>query len=153
MNGDLPTEPRARQLVHGRQITCRVYRRDDGDWDLEGKLLDVKTHDEARADGIVVAAGEPCRTLTLTVLLDEALTIRDARLVADTSVSHARAEAACKAVIDWQIGTAFAAETKDFFGRAVDCPHCAELFAAIVATAREAIPLARPALIRRTPAD
>lgn len=52
-------------------------------------------------------------------------------------------------MISWQISPGFAAETKEFFARAADCAHLAELFAAAVATARETIPPPRAALRTR----
>lgn len=61
----------------------------------------------------------------------------------------ARLSAACRAVISWQVTPGFAAETKEFFARAADCAHLAELFAAAVATARETIPPPRAALRTR----
>jgi hypothetical protein len=144
------TSPRLRQLVHGRQIACRAYRREDGCWEIEGRLRDVRTHD-VRLPAGAVPAGEPYRELALTVIIDDQLTIQGARIDAAAPAPEVRARlsAACRAVISWQISPGFADETKAFFARAADCPHLAELFAAVVATGRESIPAPRPTLRKR----
>ena len=33
-----------RQHIHTREIVCRGYLRDDGLWDIEGSICDVKTY-------------------------------------------------------------------------------------------------------------
>jgi hypothetical protein len=35
--------PVARKLLHVRSVECRGYLREDGLWDIEGSLKDVKT--------------------------------------------------------------------------------------------------------------
>jgi len=141
----------ARQLVHGRQLVCRGYRRDDGRWDIEGRLADVKTRD-VKLGGMNVAAGEPYRALALAVTIDETHTIRDARVEVDVrtagSAACARAAAAGEMLPGQRIDALFAAETAERFVRAVDCPHLAELLAAVIATARETVPAPRPAVVR-----
>jgi hypothetical protein len=47
-----------------------------------------------------------------------------------------------------RIDALFAAETMERFARAADCPHLAELFAAVIATARETVPAPRPTVVR-----
>ncbi len=152
--GDAATGPAqrpVRQLVHGRQLVCRGYRRDDGRWDIEGRLADVKTRD-VRLGGMNVAAGEPYRALALAVTVDETHTIRDARAELDVrtagSAACARAAAACEMLQGRRIDALFAAETMERFARAADCPHLAELFAAVIATARETVPAPRPTVVR-----
>ena len=56
----------------------RVYARDDGHWDAEVELVDVKPRDLQLASG-VRAAGEPIHRMRLRVTLDAALTITDAQ--------------------------------------------------------------------------
>jgi len=141
----------ARQLVHGRQLMCRGYRRDDGRWDIEGRLADVKTRD-VKLGGMQVAAGEPYRALALAVTVDDTHTIRDARAEVDVrtagSAACARAAAACEMLMGRRIDALFAAETVERFVRAADCPHLAELFGAVIATARETVSLPLPTAVR-----
>lgn len=142
-----PAQRPARQLVHGRQLVCRAYRRDDGRWDIEGRLADVKTCD-VQLGGLQVAAGEPYRALALSVTVDNTHTIRDARVELDlrtaAPAARARAEAACATLPGRRIDAPFAAETTQRFVRAADCPHLAELLGAVIATACETVPLSLP---------
>ncbi len=42
----MPLSPAApRKLLHTRTITCHGYQRNDGLWDIEGHLVDVKSYD------------------------------------------------------------------------------------------------------------
>lgn len=145
-----PAQRPVRQLVHGRQLVCRAYRRDDGRWDIEGRLADVKTRDVQR-DGMHVAAGEPYRALALEVTVDSTHTIRNARVEVDVkaagSAARARVAAACATLPGRRIDASFAAETAERFVRAADCPHLAELLGAVIATARETIPLPAPTVV------
>jgi hypothetical protein len=140
-----------RQLVHGRQVVCRAYRRDDGRWDIEGRLADVKTRD-VQLGGMHVAAGDPYRALALAVTVDSTHTIRDARVEVDVrtagSAACARAAAACELLPGRRIDALLAAETAECFERAADCPHLAELFGAVIATARETVPAPLPTVVR-----
>jgi hypothetical protein len=131
-----------RQLVHGRQLVCRAYRRDDGRWDVEGRLADVKTRD-VRLGGVQVAAGDPYRALAIAVTVDEAFAIRDARVGVDLktagSAADARAAAACATLRGRCIDARSAPATTADFARAAECSHLAELLAAVIATAHETI--------------
>lgn len=146
-----PAQGPARQLIHGRQVVCRAYRRDDGCWDIEGRLADVKTRD-MQLGGMHVAAGEPYRALAIGVTVDHTQTIRDARVEVDVKTAGpaagARAAAACKTLTGRRIDALFAAETTERFVRAADCPHLAGLLEAVIATARETVPSPQPTVTR-----
>lgn len=143
-----------RQLVHGRQLVCRAYRRDDGRWDIEGRLADIKTRDVRLAESVQVAAGEPYRALSLAVTVDDALVIQSARIGADMKTegpaAEVRAASACATLQGRCIDARSAAATAERFARAAECSHLAELLAAVIATARETITGPRAA---RTDAD
>lgn len=132
-----------RQLVHGRQLVCRAYWRQDGCWDIEGRLADLKTRDVRLAGGVEVAAGEPYRALALAVTVDAALVIQEARIAAETKAAGpaaaSRAASACATLWGSCIDARAAAATAERFTRAAECSHLAELLAAVIATARETV--------------
>jgi hypothetical protein len=70
----LPHPPASRQLKHRRLIDVQVYARDDGLWEADARLSDVKTHDCALATG-VRPAGEPIHDMLLRVVVDRRLDI------------------------------------------------------------------------------
>ena len=41
----------ARKLMHTRTIDCRGYEREDGLWDIEGRLSDIKSYTWKNRDG------------------------------------------------------------------------------------------------------
>jgi hypothetical protein len=70
----LPTSQAQRLLKHRRQIDVQVYSRDDGLWEADARLSDVKTHDSRLATG-VRPAGEPIHDMLLRIVVDRGLTV------------------------------------------------------------------------------
>lgn len=70
----LPPAAASRQLKHRRQIEVQVYARDDGLWEADATLRDLKTRDTEHA-GRTRAAGEPIHEMLLRVVVDTRLTI------------------------------------------------------------------------------
>jgi DUF2889 family protein len=66
----------SRQRLHTRRVTYEGWRRDDGHFDIEGHLVDVKDHDTVLLSG-VRPAGEPVHDMWVRVTIDRAFTIRD----------------------------------------------------------------------------
>jgi hypothetical protein len=64
----------SRRHVHTRSIRVDAFARDDGLWDLEAALTDVKHRDFPLATG-VRKAGDPVHEMVLTVTIDTRLTI------------------------------------------------------------------------------
>ena len=73
----LPPAAQGRQLKHRRQLAVEVYSRDDGLWEVDATLSDVKTRDAHLAGGIR-PAGQPIHQMLLRLVVDEQLTIHDA---------------------------------------------------------------------------
>ena len=48
----LPSSEATRLLKHRRQIDVQIYARDDGLWEADARLSDVKPHDSRLAIGI-----------------------------------------------------------------------------------------------------
>src|SRR5438876_8781685 len=71
--------PTKRKLLHTPQVTCTGYEREDGLWDIEGHIADVKTDDILNQDGTVkLKAGEPLHNMRLRITVDSSLTIFEA---------------------------------------------------------------------------
>jgi hypothetical protein len=63
-----PSDPQ-RQLKHHRAISVQAYARDDGLWEVDARITDVKSRDIACADG-VRPAGAPVHDLLLRLVVD-----------------------------------------------------------------------------------
>ncbi len=73
----LPPAFPERKLMHRRSIDVHVYARDDGLWELDAQLKDVKTRDITLA-GELRHAGDPVHEMLLRLVVDTQLTILEA---------------------------------------------------------------------------
>jgi hypothetical protein len=75
-----PTSRRA--LKHTRAIQVEAFARDDGLWDIDAHITDLKTRDTKLASGIR-PAGEPLHDLWLRLTVDTQLTVVNAEAMSD----------------------------------------------------------------------
>ncbi|KQT07599.1 DUF2889 domain-containing protein [Ramlibacter sp. Leaf400] len=69
-------EPAARRHLHTRAVTYRGFLRDDGLWDIEGEMSDVKTYAFQRSDGRDMPPGAPIHNMLIRLTVDEGMVIR-----------------------------------------------------------------------------
>jgi hypothetical protein len=79
------TKAVARTLLHTRSIECAGYKREDGLWDIEGRILDVKAHDFPLNNGSVAPRGAHLHEMRVTMTLDDELVIRAIRVDYDNA--------------------------------------------------------------------
>ncbi len=77
----LPSSPR-RALKHTRTIQVEAYAREDGLWDLDARITDVKTGDVALASG-TRSAGDAMHDIWLRLTIDRQLNIVDVQAASD----------------------------------------------------------------------
>lgn len=65
-----------REQAHTRQITFRGYFREDGLWDIEAELTDVKPY-LCIADGANVNAGEPIHGMAIRLTIDDDMIVKE----------------------------------------------------------------------------
>jgi hypothetical protein len=142
-----PAAPRA--LLHTRQVSCAGYEREDGLWDVEGRLSDVRTHDLDDSRGnFARRAGEPIHLMSLRLTLDDSFAI-----VAAEACTHqapygecGQINAAYGQLVGLRIEAGFTQAVKTRFRGALGCTHLTELLGPMATTALQSI---RPALERR----
>ncbi|HYD82292.1 MAG TPA: DUF2889 domain-containing protein [Paucimonas sp.] len=78
----LPQPSSRRALKHTRAVTVEAYARDDGLWDLDAHITDIKTRDAKLASG-TRPAGQALHELWLRVTIDTNMTIVDAQASSD----------------------------------------------------------------------
>jgi hypothetical protein len=137
--------PQPRQHIHSRDITCRGYRRDDGLWDIEARIVDTKTYTFHNHDRGHIAAGDALHDMSLRVTVDDDLVIRAVEAVTDASPFTI-----CGAVtpnfqrlVGLSIGAGFAARVREALGRAEGCTHLVDLLKPLAATAYQTLHAAR----------
>jgi hypothetical protein len=68
--------PQSRTHLHTRSVVYRGYHREDGLWDIEAEMTDVKTHTLERSERGLMPPGTPVHDLAIRVTLDDSMTIR-----------------------------------------------------------------------------
>ncbi len=74
----LSHQPVARTLLHRRSISVEGFQREDGLYDIEGHLVDIKGYDFPVSNGIR-KTGEPIHDMWLSITIDDHMIIRDAK--------------------------------------------------------------------------
>jgi hypothetical protein len=69
--------PAARTHLHTRAVTYRGYLREDGLWDIEGEMSDVKTYALDMAERGPMPPGTPVHGMLIRVTVDDTMTIRE----------------------------------------------------------------------------
>lgn len=131
-----------RRLIHTRTVTCNAYEREDGLWDIEGRMTDIKSHSISNEDrGGKIPAGEPIHEMWLRLTLDTHLKIHDAEASTDFApfTICANITPAYKALIGLQIGPGWTKKVRDLLGNAAGCTHHTELLGPIATTAFQAL--------------
>ncbi|MEO8484944.1 MAG: DUF2889 domain-containing protein [Betaproteobacteria bacterium] len=121
--------PVPREPLHTRSVVCEGYRRGDGLFDLEARLLDTKAHAFALMTGLR-AAGEPVHAMAIRVTIDRAFTIH----AAEAAMSAAPYPGGCEAIVPAygklvgaNLAKGFRGVLRERFGGILGCTHLTEL--------------------------
>lgn len=119
--------------LHTRAIEIRGYKRADGLYDIEGRLVDTKPYDFRLAAG-VRKAGEPIHSMWLRITIDRNLVIVDAEAKMD-AVPYmdycATIAPAYRKLVGLAIRPGYHQKIKELFGGVQGCTHVSELAAAL----------------------
>jgi len=74
-----------RQHIHTRAIEYSGYLRDDGNWDLEAHMTDIKTNSFTNKWRGEIQAGEPLHEMLLRLTIDNGFVIKEVVAVTDNS--------------------------------------------------------------------
>jgi hypothetical protein len=132
----MPAMPSARQLKHTRSIRLEVYARDDGLWDIEAHLTDIKTRNIELASGIR-AAGEPLHDMLLTLTIDQSFNILEADSKSIATPYPGTCESinpAYRQLVGLNLLKGFRHAVRERLGGIQGCTHLTEL-AAVLPTA------------------
>jgi len=135
----------ARSPVHAREVTCHGYRRTDGLWDVEARMIDRKAY-SVHNDHRTVAADAPFHDMALRVTLDDTMLIHadEACIEAAPHRICPRAEPNFQRLVGLRIEPGFAAELRARLGGVQGCTHMVELFGPLATSAIQTIhPLRR----------
>jgi hypothetical protein len=131
-----------RQPLHHRRIDMQGYRRDDGLFEVEGRVIDTKPHDYyPPAPSRAVMADAPIHDLALTLVFDA-----DMIVVAVRTDFRAHPYAICpasapamQALVGLRIGAGWHAAIRKALPTAERCTHLAELLGPMATTALQSM--------------
>lgn len=139
----MPLSPAAdRKLAHTRVVTCTGHERDDGLWDIEGRIVDTKPYRFPNRDrGGWIEADEALHDMSIRLTIDMEMEIKAAEAVTDASPYNY-----CKTVTDiaqnlvgLSIGPGWTSRSKIAMGRNLGCTHLTELLGPVATTAIQTI--------------
>ncbi|MCW8886961.1 MAG: DUF2889 domain-containing protein [Motiliproteus sp.] len=138
--------PAPRKHIHTRQVHCVGYEREDGLWDIEGRMTDVKTYDMKNHDrGGMIPSGEPLHDMSIRLTINLDFEIQEVEAVIDYAPFNL-----CPSITEVfkklegrSIGPGWTRITKNLFSGTQGCTHLMELLGPIATTAFQATHLAR----------
>lgn len=131
-----------RNEIHHRRIDIRFFQRSDGLFEVEGRLLDRKTHPFRRLlHDSDTPAGAPLHDIVVRLVIDESL------LVHDASAAYAASPfEVCRGAADTlaplkglRIGAGWNKRVRELLGGAASCTHIVEMLGPMATTVYQGI--------------
>jgi hypothetical protein len=136
-----------REELHCRRIEIRGYRRADGLYEIEGRLVDTKPYPfrAALADR-PVPAGQALHEMGVVLVYDRIMTVRDVRTFTDASPYGIcpLAGAALRALIGVSMTRGWNQEVRQRLARADNCTHLVGLLGPMATTAFQSMSVDMP---------
>ena len=123
------SSPVPRALRHTRAIHIEAYARDDGLWDLDARITDVKVKDVTLASG-PRPGGSALHNLSLRITINRELSIVDAEAASDAVPYPGYCDTvgpAYRQMIGLNLMKGFRAGIKDRLSGVLGCTHLTEL--------------------------
>jgi hypothetical protein len=133
--------PTPREALHTRQIESRGFRRDDGLWDIEAHLTDVKSYAIKSDWRGAVAPGEPVHDMWVRLTLDDELRIKAIETVSDATPYELCPNVAenFQALVGLRIAPGWNRQVKLRVGGTRGCTHIVELMSVLATVAFQTI--------------
>lgn len=115
--------------MHTRTVRVDAYRRDDGQWDLEAELVDMKPHDTPLHSG-VRKGGEAVHAMRLRVTIDDEFNVVDAVAASDSVPYPGYCEAIVgdyRKLVGLNLMRGFRSALRERLGERHGCTHLTEL--------------------------
>ena len=136
-------EPPPRLEIHQRTIEMRAFARDDGLYDIEGRVRDSKPFDFVRPSlpGRTVPAGSALHDLWVRLTLDADYIVRDITASSDTTpwALCKEAESTLKVLIGAKVGPGWSSLVKARLRGAASCTHLMEMLMPLATAAHQAM--------------
>jgi hypothetical protein len=135
-------KPAARKLAHTRVVTCHGYQRDDGLWDIEGRIVDTKPYRFRNRDrGGWIEADEALHDISIRLTINLDLEVVDTDAIIDESPYHycKSVSSVARNLIGLKIAPGWSQKSKQAMGSNRGCTHLTELLGPVATTAIQTI--------------
>jgi hypothetical protein len=129
--------PVTREELHHREVDLRFFRRSDGLFEVEGCLVDTKSHPFRRLLADKDApAGQHLHDITVCLVLDSELTIHaaDAQMRATPFDICPGATRTLEPLVGLRFGAGWNKRVRELLGGAASCTHIVELLGPMATT-------------------
>lgn len=148
-----PSVPR--DALHLRHVELHGYRRHDGLYDIEARMIDSKTSEIRLLDGRLLPGGEALHDMSVRMVVDDALTVVD--IVASTDASPfgicTEATETLQTMKGLRIAHGWSQAVRERLSGRQSCTHLAELLGPLATVAFQTLAqvrLAKPAAVDAT---
>ncbi len=133
--------PIGRQHLHTRRVVCQGFFRDDGLWDIEGRITDEKTYEHANEWRGTLKPGDFVHDMSIRLTVDHKFTIVDVEAVTDKSPYRMCGDITpdFKKLIGLRIGGGFHRAVRERLGGVHGCTHIVELLGPVATTAFQTV--------------
>ncbi len=121
--------PAARRKMHTRTIVCDGFRRDDGLWDIEARILDTKAYAYDEPTRGRREPGDPVHEMFVRLTLDDTMVVR-AIEVAMPATPYGTCQTAAPAfskLVGARVGAGWRRAVNEAVGGTQGCTHVREL--------------------------
>ncbi|MEE8436614.1 MAG: DUF2889 domain-containing protein [bacterium] len=136
-----PTPEIPRKLIHTRTIVCQGFLREDGLWDIEGHITDVKTYEFDNPFRGIIGPGIPIHEMVIRLTMDDALEVRAVNTTMDHTPYPTCPEVALnfQRLVGLRIRPGWRRQVRERLGGAEGCTHMVELLSPLATTAFQTI--------------
>ena len=130
-----------REPMHVRQIDCRGYQREDGLWDIEAHLTDVKSYEIESYWRGKLAPGKPVHDMWVRLTIDDDLCIQAIETASDATPYEPCSKVAenFQAMVGLHIAPGWVRQIKTRVGGVKGCTHLRELMSVLATVAFQTI--------------
>lgn len=142
---DFPTAappPITREALHLRRIEMQGYRRSDGLFEVEGRLVDNKSHDFVHpVPGRSVPAGAPIHNMGVRLVFDAQMLVHEVETFTDSAPYAACPEGgrALQSIKGLRMGGGWNRELRARLSGARSCTHLMELLSPMATAAHQTL--------------
>ena len=134
-----------RQPIHQRQTVFDAYVREDGLFDIEARLTDVRTYDSMDVDRLPIPTGQPVHDITIQVTVDDQLKIHTITSNMRNIPTHEcrQTQPVLQKLVGKVMGRGWRKAIAEAMGGVEGCTHMRELLANMATAAYQAVPIYR----------